>query len=82
LRGFLGGLCEEVEGRKWQFIGGKGAGQAPSVGGRAPTSGGHHGCYFSTPSFAWLLRRIIVHGWWLIGGKVMVSGVMLVDQIM
>jgi len=50
--------------------------------GRPPTFGGHPGCLFYTPSFAWFLRRIIVHGWWFVGGKVLVSGDMLVDQIM
>jgi len=65
-------LCEEVGGREWQFIGGKGD-RAPFVGGRAPTFGGHPGCLFSTPSFAWILRRIMVHGWWLVGGKVLVE---------
>ena len=59
-----------------------GAGRAPSIGGWAPTFGGRPGCLFSTPSFAWLLRRIIVQWWWLVGGKVLVSGDILADQIM
>jgi len=79
---FLECLCDGDGGRRWQFIGGRGTGRAPSVGGRVPTFGGHPGCNFSIPSFAWLLRRIIIHGWWLVSGKVLVSGDMLVDQIM